>query len=83
MANTGNAAGRRRRRAILDFIVSYQAEHGFSPTHAEIRKGAGPASPNDLVEHLRIMEEVDGVIRQAPKIPRSIVVTGRYEDDAA
>lgn len=74
----GNAAGHRRRKAILAFIREYQAEHGYSPTHAEIRAAVGPSSPNDLRSHLSQME-ADGVIRQTPKVPRSLVVTGEYE----
>lgn len=81
MGHTGpNAAGRRRRRQILEFIQAFQQEHGYSPTQLEIREQCGPKNPNQLVDHLRQMEE-DGVIKQTPKIARSLVVVGEYEDE--
>jgi repressor LexA len=38
---------------ILDYLVTYQAEHGWMPTVREIADAMGLSSPSSVHSHLR------------------------------
>lgn len=62
-----------RQQAVLDFIKSFQEEHGYSPTQREIQKGLNMRSPNAPLCHLEALEK-KGLIRRTPNTQRSIVL---------
>ena len=46
-----------KQKAILDFIQSFQAEHGIAPTHREICEEFGYSSYGTVYKHLKLMEK--------------------------
>lgn len=46
-----------RQAAILDFIETYQLEHGFSPKISEIQEAFEIKSVNGVIKHLRALEK--------------------------
>lgn len=63
--------GIRRREQIMAFIVQFWAEHGYSPSIAEIGEGVGIVSPNAVRSHLQKLISEDR-IKMDPGIARSI-----------
>ena len=47
----------KRQKEILDFIRSYRAEHGISPTQREIREKFHLSSFGTVQKHLKRLEE--------------------------
>ena len=47
----------RRQKEILDFIRSFKAENGFTPTHKEICVAFGYSSYGTVHKHLKLLEE--------------------------
>lgn len=69
------------RDRILAFIVSYQDEHGFSPSIREIAKGIGFASVGCVHRHIQCLKE-NGLIRETDSpTPRALVVNRRITSD--
>lgn len=62
----GYAPGTRTRLAICEFIVSFRAEHGISPTVREIADGVG-RNISTTHHHLETLIEA-GLLRR-PNIP--------------
>ena len=62
------------RDRILAFIVSYQEEHGYSPTMREVASGVGVSSSGCVHRHITEMKEA--VILQATMeaTPRTLAV---------
>jgi repressor LexA len=46
-----------RQKAILDFIQDFRKDHGYSPTHLEIRERFGYSSYGTVYKHLKLLEE--------------------------
>ncbi|MEM9558455.1 MAG: transcriptional repressor LexA [Acidobacteriota bacterium] len=46
-----------RQKEILEFIAEYQAQHGISPTHREIRDEFGYSSFGTVYKHLKLLQE--------------------------
>lgn len=46
-----------RQKAVLDFIAEYQARHGISPTHREIREHFGYSSFGTVYKHLKLLQQ--------------------------
>ena len=46
-----------RQKAVLDFIADYQALHGISPTHREIREHFGYSSFGTVYKHLKLLQK--------------------------
>jgi len=46
-----------RQKEILDFMVSFSADHGVSPTHREICEEFGYSSYGTVHKHLKLLEE--------------------------
>lgn len=62
------------RDRILAFIVSYQDEHGFSPTMREIASGIGIASVGCVHKHINGLKEA-GLLRETEnQTPRALAV---------
>lgn len=45
-----------RQKAVLDYIAEYQAVHGISPTHREIRDHFGYSSFGTVYKHLKLLQ---------------------------
>jgi len=54
----------RRQKDILDFIRSYRASHGISPTQREIRENFGLSSFGTVQKHLKRLEEKGALARE-------------------
>lgn len=54
----------KRQKEILDFIRSYRAEQGISPTQREIRERFGLASFGTVQKHLKRLEEKGALSRE-------------------
>lgn len=62
-----------RADAILHFIDSYKAEHGYAPTIREIAAGVGLASASTVHGHLVRMEK-KGLITRKELSSRAIAI---------
>jgi repressor LexA len=54
----------RRQKDILDFIRTYRAAHGISPTQREIRENFGLSSFGTVQKHLKRLEEKGALSRE-------------------
>jgi repressor LexA len=54
----------RRQKDILDFIRTYRATHGISPTQREIRENFGLSSFGTVQKHLKRLEEKGALSRE-------------------
>jgi repressor LexA len=71
--------GRRHRRMIVDYISSYQAEHGWAPTVREIGDAIGLASPSSAHAHLvQLRNEGRLVLGGGPRMIRLTDPLERY-----
>ncbi len=61
----------RTRERVLQFIRSFMAQKGYSPSVADIVAGCGLSSPNLAQYHLNVLER-EGVLRRTPGVFRSI-----------
>lgn len=64
--NTG-----RTRDRVLQFVQSFIAAKGYSPSVGDIVEGCGLSSPNLAQYHLNVLER-EGVLRRTPGVFRSI-----------
>ena len=62
-----------RMRELHDFIVSFEAEHGYSPSYDEMCDGIGKARSN--IHRLVTGLEKRGAVRRVPHAARSISAT--------
>jgi repressor LexA len=62
-----------KQQEVLDFIVNFREEHGYSPTVGDIRRGLGYNSVPAARVHVMALEK-KGKIRTTPNVSRSIVV---------
>ncbi len=62
-----------RQKYVLDFIIGYSDQHGFSPTFQEIANGVGVASKTGVSQHLANLED-RGWITRLEKRARSILI---------
>jgi repressor LexA len=71
----------KRQKEILDFIRSYRAEHGISPTQREIRETFQLSSFGTVQKHLKRLEEKGALTREWNRSrglsPRDEAATGR------
>jgi repressor LexA len=58
---------------VLSYLVSYRAENGFPPTVREIAAALNYRSPNNVRQHLRLIEQ-KGFIRLLPGRARGIEI---------
>lgn len=65
------------RKDMLDFIIQFMTEHGYSPSIREIKDGVYIGSTSSIYQHLRVLER-QGKITMEPGQPRTIAVVG-YE----
>ncbi len=59
---------------VVSFILSYRAQKGFPPTVREIAGALGYRSPNNVRQHLRLIEQ-KGFIRLLPGRARGIEIS--------
>ncbi len=59
---------------VVGFIVKYRSETGFPPTVREIASALGYKSPNNVRQHLRLIEQ-KGFIRLLPGKARGIEIS--------
>ena len=64
-----------KQQQIYDFIVAFQARHGYPPSVREIGEHVGLKSPSTVHFHLKGMEE-KGIITKAEGKTRAITVSG-------
>jgi repressor LexA len=62
-----------RQTLMLDFIKSFSAERGYSPSVRDIMDALEIRSPNGVVAHLKALEK-RGLITRDHKLSRSIRV---------
>jgi len=79
----------KRQKEILDFIRSYRAEHGISPTQREIRETFKLSSFGTVQKHLKRLEEKGALAREwnrsrgiapkdeAPSVGRGVPLLGQ------
>jgi len=60
-----------QQQRVLSFMLEYRAKNGFPPTVREIASSLGYSSPNNVRQHLRLIEQ-KGVIRLFPGKARGI-----------
>ena len=63
------------RQRILDFIMTYNHEHGYAPSYREIMRGCKIGSTSVVAYHLDILEE-EGLITRRSNHPRTINLVG-------
>ena len=68
-----------KRKQVLDFIVKFSRENGYSPTIKEIKDGINNNSINFVQYSLSRLEE-DGFIKRATKkrVCRPIIILKKY-----
>ena len=65
------------RKDMLDFIIQFMMEHGYSPSFKEIKDKIHLCSSSTIYQHLRVLER-QGIITMKSGQPRTIAVVG-YE----
>lgn len=65
---------------VLSYIQTYQQESGFPPTVREIAEALGYRSPNNVRQHLRLIEQ-KGFVKLLQGKARGIEVTSSKEDE--
>ena len=77
MSNNLAEQGIARRQEILDFIIQFITENGYSPSFKEIKDKIHLCSSSTIYQHLRVLER-QGIITMKSGQPRTIAVVG-YE----
>ena len=71
------------RDRILAFIVSYQEEHGYSPTMREVASGVGVSSSGCVHRHITEMKEA-GILQDTMEAtPRTLDLQGDHKQREA
>lgn len=65
-----------KQKQILDFIISYIQQHGYSPTVQEIGNAVGYKSKNTTWHHIQNMLREGIIETDHPTSPRAIRVPG-------
>lgn len=71
-----------RQQLVLDELLAFHREKGFSPTAAELAQRLGFRSPNAAADHLRALHK-KGVISISPGISRGIAITSMSNEATA
>ncbi|MBN1153168.1 MAG: repressor LexA [Dehalococcoidia bacterium] len=61
------------RNKVLEFVKSFMAEKGYSPSVGDIVAGCSLSSPNLAQYHLNVLER-EGLLRRTPGVFRSIQI---------
>ena len=61
-------------RRVLNFIIVFISEHGYSPTFVEITDGLGFASANSACDHVNMLKK-KGYVTSSKTKNRSLVIT--------
>ena len=71
-----------RQQLVLEELLAFQREKGFSPTAAELAQRLGFRSPNAAADHLRALHK-KGVISITPGVSRGIAITSMSNEAKA
>ena len=84
------AHGEKVRSAILNYVKSYFAKHGYAPSFREIGNGVGLSSASSVHAHICRMLSDGSLETDAPegtpralRVPGSRFVLGRGPDDSS
>jgi len=69
----------KKQKRLLDYVITFIDEHGYSPSYREIQRGMGYSSVATVSKHLDNLE-IAGLIRRKDNKSRSIEVVGRSRD---
>lgn len=69
-----NMAGKIRRQEILNYIATYQSNHGFPPSYREIGREIGILSSSTINSHVKKLV-ASGHLRQRAGQPRCLELT--------
>jgi len=64
-----------RQRRILDFIASFQQQHGYPPTIREIGQAVGISSTSVVDYNLKVLER-QGRLKRDPEVSRGLGLAG-------
>ena len=62
-----------RQKQVLDCIIDYQREHGFSPSIRDLCEMTGLRSSSSIHFHLKTLEE-KGYIERLRECPRAVSI---------
>jgi repressor LexA len=62
-----------KQQSVLDFVVNYRREHGYTPSIRDICTGFGFSGPMAAMNHLKALEK-KGFIRRSQAAARGIQV---------
>ena len=71
-----------RQQLVLEELLAFQREKGFSPTAAELAQRLGFRSPNAAADHVRALHK-KGVISITPGVSRGIAITSMSNEAKA
>src|SRR5438270_13388941 len=71
-----------RQQEIWEFLVGYDAAHGYPPRVRESGEAVGLASPSTVHAHLANLERA-GLLRRDPTTPRALELSGRVRPPQA
>jgi SOS-response transcriptional repressor LexA len=71
-----------RRKAIVEFVRTYWAEHSIPPTLTEITEGVGLNSHAGVLNHVRRLV-ADGILDMTPGTSRSIRLASKKRKSAS
>ncbi len=55
----------KRQKDVLDYVVQYQRENGYSPTYRQIAKGIGVSSVGGVAAHIHKLQD-RGFVKTLP-----------------
>lgn len=64
-----------KQKQIYDYIRSFSARHGYSPSVREIAQAVGLKSPSTVHFHMKALEEAGAIVKSAGKT-RTVTVVG-------
>lgn len=69
----------KKQKQVLDFIINFLDEHGYSPSYREIKDGLNYSSVATIAKHIDNLY-IAGLIRKKDHEARTIEVVGRNFD---
>ena len=64
-----------RQQEVFDLLVTFQKQHGYPPSNAEVARMMGAASVNAAADMLRSLQR-RGAISITPGVSRGITISG-------
>jgi len=69
----------KKQKRMLDYVITFVDEHGYSPSYREIQRGLNYSSVATVAKHLDNLE-LAGLIKRKDNKSRSLEVVGRSHD---